>query len=229
MKAILLAAGLGTRLRPLTKSIPKCLVPIKGRPLLEIWLESLVKFGISDILINTHYLSEKVETFIINSKFNENCIISFEEKLLGTAGTLINNLKFIGNDECMLIHADNYCLLNINDFMKAHIMRPSHCLMTMLTFRTDDPSSCGIVELDEKNVVTRFHEKEKDPPCNLANAAIYILSSDLIKLLKKKYFTVSDFSLDVLPKLLGKVYAYETRDLFIDIGTPNNYIKANLI
>ncbi len=227
MKAILLAAGFGTRLRPLTEKTPKCLVPIKGKPLLEIWLENLEKGGISEFLINTHYLSEKVETFVVNSKFNYKCIIKFEEKLLGTAGTLINNLQFIGNQECMLIHADNYSLLNIEDFMKAHLKRPLHCLMTMLTFRTDNPSSCGIVELDEKNVVISFHEKVNNPPGNLANGAVYILSREFIKILSDKYRHVSDFSVDVLNNFKGKIYTYETKEIFIDIGNPKSYLLAN--
>ena len=73
MKAILLAAGFGTRLRPLTNNIPKCLVPIKGKPLLEIWLDKLSDVGVKDFLINTHYLYDKVESFIKKSKYKNNC------------------------------------------------------------------------------------------------------------------------------------------------------------
>ena len=124
MKAILLAAGFGTRLRPLTDNIPKCLVPIKGKPLLQIWLEILSDVGIDKFLINTHYLPNQVYDFINNSVFKNKCLIINEEKLLGTAGTLISNLDFIGSEECLLIHADNYCLANFNEFFIAHINRP---------------------------------------------------------------------------------------------------------
>ncbi len=229
MKTILLAAGFGTRLRPLTDKIPKCLVPIKGKPLLQIWLETLRNAGLNDYLINTHYLSKQVDFFINHSLFKMNCLLRNENVLLGTAGTLLSNLDFIGHDECLLIHADNYCLANFTDFINAHKERPSNCLLTMMTFRTDNPSACGIVELDENNLVIGFHEKVESPPGNLANGAIYILSTDLIKIINEKFSTVTDFSTEILPHFLGKIYTYETNELFMDIGTTEAYSKANSI
>ena len=229
MKTILLSAGFGTRLRPLTDNIPKCLVPIKGKPLLQIWLERLTDSGFEEFLINTHYLSNQVNDFINDSKFKNKCILKYEKILLGTAGTLLSNLNFIGEDECILIHADNYCLANFNEFIIAHNQRPSNCLMTMMIFRTDNPSSCGIVELDENNVVIGFHEKVKFPPGNLANGALYILSSELMKIIEENFSTVTDFSTEILHHFIGKIYTYETNELFMDIGTPEAYSKANLI
>ncbi len=229
MKTILLAAGFGTRLRPLTDNIPKCLVPIKRKPLLHIWLERLTNVGLDQFLINTHYLSSQVYDFINASKFKNNCILKNEIVLLGTAGTLLSNLNFIGEEECMLIHADNYCLADFKEFIRSHKQRPSYCLMTMMAFRTDNPSSCGIVELDENNVVIGFHEKVEFPPSNLANGAIYILSSELIKIVSEKYATATDFSTEILHHFLGKIYIYETEELFIDIGTAEAYKKANSI
>ena len=92
MRALLLAAGLGTRLRPITDTIPKCLVPINGAPLLQIWLERLTEAGIGPFLINTHYLEEQVKTFLEESAFLERAKLIHENYLLGTAGTLIENL-----------------------------------------------------------------------------------------------------------------------------------------
>ena len=229
MRAILLAAGFGTRLRPLTNTIPKCLVPINGKPLLQIWLETLTAAGVTDFLINTHYLSKQVELFINKSPFKNKCTIVYEEELLGTAGTLLKNTNFINQDDCMLIHADNYCLANFKDFMNFHKQRPLNCLMTMLTFRTDTPSACGIVEIDEENIVIGFHEKITSPPGNLANGAVYIISTELVEMFKNKFNTVSDFSTEVLNKLIGKIFTYETNEVFIDIGTPESYILANSI
>ena len=227
MKTILLAAGFGTRLRPLTDNIPKCLVPIKGKPLLQIWLERLSDADFKEFLINTHYLSNQVNDFIYSSKFKDKFIIKYEKTLLGTAGTLLSSLNFIGEDDCMLVHADNYCLADFKEFIRAHNQRPSHCLMTMMTFRTYTPTSCGIIELDEKKVVIGFHEKVESPPGNLANGAVYLLSTDFIKLIKEKYPKVSDFSTEILLNFLGKIYTYETNELFIDIGTPEAYYKVN--
>lgn len=229
MKAILLAAGFGTRLRPLTNSIPKCLVPIKNKPLLQRWLEQLNEAGIGPFLVNTHYLPEQVEAFIEYSHFRDQVTLVHESELLGTAGTLMANLDFFQGEDGMLIHADNYCQADFKAFVQSHLERPKECLMTMMTFQASNPSSCGIVELDERGVVIDFHEKVASPPGKLANGAVYILSNELLKRMSENLIGVNDFSTEVLKHLVGKIYTYETSDVFLDIGTPETYAKANTI
>ncbi|WP_293751851.1 nucleotidyltransferase family protein [uncultured Paraglaciecola sp.] len=227
MRALLLAAGLGTRLRPLTDTMPKCLAPIKGQPLLEIWLERLIQAGIRPLLINTHYLAEQVETFIETSSYRNQVRLVNELELHGTAGTLITNLDFFEGEDGLLIHADNYCLADFTAFQQVHRNRPPECLMTMMTFRTDEPSSCGIVELDQRGVVIGFHEKVANPPSNLANGAVYILSAELLKILDTDLHIATDFSTEVLNRFVGQIYSYETSEVFLDIGTPETYEQAN--
>ena len=99
--------------------------------------------------------------------------------------------------------------------------------MTMMTFRTDTPSTCGIVELDKRGVVVGFHEKVSEPPGNLANGAVYILSAELLERLGTDMSTVNDFSTEVLHHFVGQIYTYETPALFLDIGTPESYERAN--
>jgi mannose-1-phosphate guanylyltransferase len=226
MRALLLAAGLGTRLRPLTDSVPKCLVQIKGQPLLGIWLDRLTKAGIGPFLINTHYLASQVETFIQVSPYRDQVTLVNERELSGTAGTLIANLGFFQGEEGLLIHADNYCLADFTAFQHAHRNRPPECVMTMMTFRTTDPSSCGIVELDERGVVIGFHEKVAKPPGNLANGAVYIFSTDLLDRLGADLQMAKDFSIEVLNRFVGHIYSYETSEVFLDIGTPASYEQA---
>lgn len=227
MRALLLAAGLGTRLRPLTEKIPKCLVPIGGKPLLEIWLDRLSAAGIGPFLVNTHYLAEQVEEFVEFNFYKPVVTLVREDNLLGTAGTLINNLKFFEASDGLLIHADNYCLANFAEFQDAHSARPPGCLITMMTFRTDNPSACGIVELDQRGVVVGFHEKVTNPPGNIANGAIYILSAEFLSELDRISClkTIRDFSLDVLPSFVGKIFTYETEEILCDIGTSQSYDK----
>lgn len=227
MRAILLAAGLGTRLRPLTNTLPKCLVPIKGKPLLEIWLERLTQAGMGPFLVNTHYLAEQVEAFIEKSSYREQVSLVHEQELHGTAGTLIANLDFFQGKDGLLIHADNYCLADFKAFEQAHKNRPSECVITMMTFHTDTPSSCGIVELDERGVVVNFHEKVTEPPGSLANGAVYILSSELLAKMSAELDSVKDFSTEVLPRFVGRIYTYETPEVFLDVGTQISYEKAN--
>ena len=227
MRAILLAAGCGTRLRPITNMTPKCLVPIKGKPLLEIWLERLTQAGIGPFLVNTHYLAEQVASFVETTPCHDRVTLVHEPELLGTAGTLIANLDFFQGGDGLLIHADNYCLADFRAFVQAHQQRPPECVMTMMTFRTDIPSSCGIVELDKLGVVVEFYEKVVSPPGNLANGAVYILSADLLERMSKDLHTVSDFSTEVLHRFVGEIYTYETREVFLDIGMPEAYMRAN--
>lgn len=227
MRALLLAAGFGSRLRPLTNTVPKCLVPIKGQPLLEIWLERLTEAGIGPFLVNTHYLAEQVDAFIETSPYRGQVNLVNEPVLRGTAGTLIENLAFFQGEDGMLIHADNYCLADLTAFQRAHAKRPPECLITMMTFRTDNPSACGIIELDDRGIVIGFHEKVVNPPGNLANGAVYILTAELLQRMNQDLHTVQDFSTEVLSRFLGRIYSYETPELFLDVGTPESYEKAN--
>ena len=226
MRAILLAAGFGTRLKPLTDTVPKCLVPIQGKPLLQVWLDRLSNAGIGPFLVNTHYLSDEVEDFIQNSPYKDNVMIVFEKILKGTAGTLIHNRDFFDGKDGLLIHADNYCTENFLALIDAHNDRPEECLITMMIFSTDEPSLCGIVEVDKRGVVIGFHEKEKNPPGNLANGAVYVLSREFIEMLDKEFYNSSDFSTQILPKLVNKIYTYQAEGIFLDIGTPKNYRKV---
>jgi mannose-1-phosphate guanylyltransferase len=225
MKVLLLAAGLGTRLKPLTDNCPKCLLEVKGKPILGIWIDYLSEIGVKTILINTHYLANKVENYINTHKYQSNIELIYEKNILGTAGTLINNLDKFSDEDLLLIHADNYSEADIIELVEKHKSRPSYCLMTMLLFETTNPQKCGIVELNTENVLINFHEKVQNPPSNLANAAIYILSKDLLHSIRNKNY--KDFSCDVIPEFFGKIYTYKTSEKIIDIGTIDDYNKAN--
>ena len=165
IRALLLAAGFGTRLRPLTLTTPKCLVQIGGQPLLERWLQSLEACFCSNALVNTHYLSDQVHAFLAERPESKMSIQStYEPELLGTAGTLLANQSFFEGCTGLLIHADNATDFDLNELVNAHQNRPKGCILTMLTFNTDNPQSCGIVEIDGQGVVQAFYEKQKNPP-----------------------------------------------------------------
>ncbi len=228
MKAMLVAAGYGTRLLPVTEHTPKCLVKVKGRYLLDIWIEILMSAGIEDILINTHYLHEKVELHVSKSKFTKNIKLIYEKNLLGTAGTLISNNKYFGDDQILMAHADNLSVFNMDDFIRAHHNRPAGCEFTMMTFSTPNPSQCGIVSVDEMGVVVNFEEKPKIAKSSLANAAIYILESEFIKNLTINHKRCIDFSTDVIPFNLGKIATFHNDVYHRDIGTIESLMQANI-
>ena len=220
-RTLLLAAGLGTRLRPITLNTPKCLVPIGGEPLLGLWLEKLEEAGCKDVLINTHYLAEQVDAFIKSRKSSAMTVQTIHEpELLGTAGTLLANQGFFMGGTGLLIHADNAMAGGLGDFLAAHRKRKDYCLLTMLTFSTNTPSSCGIVEIDNKQVVQAFHEKVIQPPGNRANGAIYAFEQDFLEHLNQMNPIPSDFSTEVIPTVLGRIQSCHTQDVYLDIGTP---------
>ncbi len=230
LKAILLAAGFGTRLRPLTENIPKCLIKVKGKPLLDIWLSKLEKLGCDEVLINTHYLSEKVEKFIsLREQTKMKIILTHEKEILGTAGTLKSNISFFDDAVGLLIHADNYTEDDLFSFLKSHKSKPKGCLISMLTFHTDKPSTCGIVKVNNENIVEAFYEKKEADYGNLANGAIYAFDQEFLDFVKKLSSNENDFSTQIIPKLIGKIYACKTFHEYIDIGSYSSLIKAIMI
>lgn len=227
IRALLLSAGFGTRLRPLTISTPKCLVQIADKPLLRIWLEKLREVNCSSVIVNTHYLSHKVSTYLDYNQLDGISIECFHEpELLGTAGTLLAHASSFVGHTGLLIHADNLMYDDLHDLLLAHHNRPKDCILTMLTFESTTPSACGIVEVDHNNVVLSFHEKVANPPGNLANGAVYVFDDRLLDFIISLNKPVSDFSLDVLPLLVGKIYTWFTPNPFIDIGTPERLQEA---
>tara|TARA_B100001248_G_C27348360_1_gene439962 strand:- start:312 stop:1028 length:717 start_codon:yes stop_codon:yes gene_type:complete len=225
-RALLLSAGLGTRLRPLTLSEPKCLMKINNEVLLERWLKILDK-DIESVLINKHYMYKKVEEFLsIQDNFKIKIYQTFEKTLLGTAGTLMRNAEFFNGYTGLLIHSDNYTDFDLNSLLRRHSERPKECLLTMLVFETDTPSLCGIVETDDKGIVRNFHEKVQSPPSNLANGAVYVFDNDFFTWINQNFKNVNDFSNQIIPGLMGRIFTCKTDSLFIDIGTLENFNLA---
>lgn len=226
MDVFIAAAGFGSRLRPITNSLPKCLVPIRGRPLLDIWLEKVTELNPVNIIINTHYLSDVVFDYVRNSRFKSRVHLIYEPVLLGAGGSLVKYSTEFSSDEILFLHADNYTDIDLKLFYRYHQNRPVDCSMTMMTFITSDPSSCGIVEQDENCRMIGFHEKIINPPGNIANGAIYLLSIDMITDLANRFARVHDFSKEVIPNVQRSIYLYNHHGFNIDIGTPINYKLA---
>lgn len=226
MKAFLLSAGFGSRLKPLTNKIPKPLIKINNQTILSHWIKKLDAIFIETIFVNVHYKSELIKNYLDKKKYKKKISIIEENNLLGTGGSLINIIDQVKNEDLILLHADNFSYFDLNKLYKAHIKRPNNCLMTMLTFNSYNPSECGIVEVDENNIIKNFYEKVEDPPSNKANASIFILSSEFLNLISKKKLKFYDFAKDIIPEYLNRIFVYHTNDFYIDIGTKINLKKA---
>jgi len=242
MKVFLLAAGLGTRLKPLTNTIPKCMVPISGKPLLHWWFSLFSKHGITDVLINLHYLKEKVIDYVgnlgakvegLNFELKTpplrrgtrefSITLFYEQELLGSAGTIRENADWVrAEDEFLIAYADNLSNANLTKLLQFH--RERNPILTMGLFHSDYPQACGIASLNENGLVVDFVEKPQQPKSDLANAGIYVASPSLIDYIPEG--KVVDLGHDVLPSLVGKMYGCVIDGYLRDIGTPENYRKA---
>ena len=218
VRALLLAAGLGTRLHPLTDKWPKCLMPIGERPLLEYWLETLHSTNINDVIVNLHYHSKIVQEFLNRPRFKGWVNSVHEETLLGTAGTLRANKDFFQECATLLVHADNWCQCDFVDFLNFHRKhRPEHCSITMMTYESPTPETCGIVETNTDGVVLAFHEKSNNPQGNQANGAVYLLEPEVLKWISE-HPDISDFSTEVLPHFTGSIASWNNNGIHRDIG-----------
>jgi mannose-1-phosphate guanylyltransferase len=226
MKAFLLAAGVGSRLRPITDHTPKCLVPVKGKPLLEWWFLLMQKHGVTDFLINTHHLAGQVENFVKGTApvYGLKYRLAHEPQLIGSAGTLGENFDFVkGEEDFFVFYADNLTnsdLTRLWDFHKA-----SRAEVTMALYRMDHPETRGIAEVDRDGRIVSFVEKPKQPKSDLANGGLYVMNRSIERLLNGAF----DIGYDVLPKLSVGFYGIEMPGAYHrDIGTPESLAAANL-
>jgi mannose-1-phosphate guanylyltransferase len=167
-----------------------------------------------------------VEEFVKNSKYKNHITLVYEDELLNTGGTILENKDLFKNKPFMLIHADNLSFCDFMEFINSHKNRDKNCQITMMLFKTDTPSSCGIVKLDKNQIVQDFYEKIENPPSDLANGAVYICEPSIIKFLENLDNKKADFSLDVIPNYLGKINTFLNDIYHRDIGTIESYNLA---
>jgi mannose-1-phosphate guanylyltransferase len=194
-------------------------MPIKGYPLMDYWLYFLSKAGISEVIVNTHYQAKCVKEYLGRSRYAKWVSTSHEEILLGTAATLRFNYPRLKGKRILLLHADNWCPIDLNQFINHHDATVhKNYAMTMMTFKCDNPSECGIVALDSSGTVKEFFEKSGNPPGNIANAAVYILEPIVLEWIAANP-DASDFSLDVIPQFIGRINTFHNAVIHRDIGS----------
>lgn len=225
MRAILLAAGRGTRLGEVSRTTPKCLQEVGGVTVLDRLVGQLMDVGVHEFLINTHHLADKIASHIEASPWARRATVVYEELLLGTLGTLRANHRFLEAGGWVL-HADNFIAGDVKMLREAFALRSPEVWGTMLCFRVDDGRNFGIVDCAPNGVVVGFHEKVPDPPGKLASAATFVFDERVISLVMDLPPKESDISRDLLPHLLGRLVAIETTNAVIDIGTPASLARA---
>lgn len=223
MRVLILAAGLGTRLRPLTDIVPKCLVDVGGKPMLQHWLEKIEKLDEkpTEVFVNLFYKKDLVKEFLHGFKASFPIKSVVEKKLLGTGGTLLNLIRKHNDEDMLVIHCDNYFDDELNDFLKEASSKLNllNADGVVLSFKTDFPELCGTMQLDAFGKILSFQEKVKKPKSNLANGAVYYFSSSFLKNILNNHFSPIDIAKDLLEPNEFNFYAFETSKFFCDIGT----------
>jgi mannose-1-phosphate guanylyltransferase len=224
MKAFLLAAGNGTRLRPITDKIPKCLVPIQGMPMLSIWMKVCKDLGITEILINLHAHADLVRTFLDQGGEDGVQVHVVEEKqLLGSAGTLRANRDWVKDESLFWVfYADVLQRANLKEMLRLH--RQRRPAATLGVYEVPDPSRCGIVTANSQGVIESFVEKPTHPISNLAFSGLMIGTREVLDIIPDS--VPADIGYHVLPRLTGQMLAFPIRDYLIDVGTLENYQRA---
>jgi mannose-1-phosphate guanylyltransferase / phosphomannomutase len=210
MKAMLLAAGRGERLRPLTDTVPKAMLHFEGKPLLEHWIDKLRASGICDIIINLHHLGHIIaEYFGSGERWGVHIEYSQEAELLGTAGAVRKKEREFRDGPFLVIYADNQSTCSLSEIVKFHEERAS--VATMSVCLIADPRSCGIVGFDARGRIERFLEKPTTQEIfsHYINAGIYVFNPAVFDYCLEG--GNSDFSRDVFPNMLqagAPLYAY---------------------
>ena len=223
MKAFLLAAGVGSRLRPITDTIPKCMVPIGRKPMLDIWLDAFDRAGVDEVLVNLHHLPDVVRHHLEERAGTLGVRTFFEQELLGSAGTLVANRAWVDGEEMFLAcYADSLTDFDLSSLVQAH--REDGVIATLTAFHSERPSAGGVLELDATGTVVGFEEKPANPVSDLVNAGMYAFHPGVLDELGG--CPPCDIGYDLLPRLVGRAKAVPVEGYFRDIGTIEAYERA---
>ena len=229
MKAIVLAGGEGTRLRPLTTTRPKPLMPIADRPCIDYVLRSLVEAGIKKIIIATHHLSDKLIKSIGDGlEYDASIVYSFEETPAGTAGAVKRVEEFI-DGTFVVAMGDIVADVDIGSLVDFH--RERNAAATIALTEVEDPSQYGVAAINEKGRIQRFQEKPKREEAfsRFVNAGIYVLEKRVVEFIPEG--EMFDFSKNLFPMLLSKripLYGMQITGVWMDIGRPADLMRANI-
>lgn len=236
MKAVILAAGKGKRLKQITNDTPKVMIRINGKPILEYHIKQLAQAGIVDIYINLHHLPEKIKHYFEDGhRWGVDISYSYEEKILGTAGAIKNLEKELTQGEFLVVYGDNYLNIDYGDLMK--FSKQKKGIATTAAYEKEEVKGTGILDFNENGEVLRFKEKPREDEVfsHWVNAGVYYFRKEIFNFIEPGF---SDFAFDVFPRILRnkkKLYAYKLKNKVHAIDTPelltnlmNQYSKRGM-
>jgi NDP-sugar pyrophosphorylase family protein len=229
MRAVIIAGGSGTRLRPLTYNTPKPMVPLFGKPFLQYQLEHLKRHGITEIVINLHYLSDVIQQhFGDGSSLGLKIFYSLEDKPLGTAGAVKLAEEHFTDEPLVVFNGDILTDIDLTEMIQFHQQHQARTTIAMI--RVADPTSYGLIFTEDDGRITRFLEKPSwdEATVDTVNAGIYILDPSVFRYVPRQ--EAYSFERGLFPLLLQlneKVYGYTTSAYWLDIGSPKKYLQAH--
>lgn len=228
IKAVLMAGGKGSRIRPLTLSRPKPLIPVANRPMIEYIIEKIRNSGYDELVVTISYLKSQIKALLQKNYPDMNIKYSVEKTPLGTAGGVKNASKYI-DDTFFVLSGDVLVDVDLNELLQFH--KENNAIATMVLTPVDNPSHFGIAVLDDKNQIVKFLEKPSPHEVfsKIANTGIYVLEPEIFDYIKTKKGEV-DFSQDIFPQLIedeAGIYGYVLEDYWNDVGRPQTYLQAN--
>lgn len=222
MQAVIMAGGAGTRLRPLTNDIPKPMVKIIDKPVMEYTVNLLKKYGVYDIGVTVNYKADIIKDYFGDgARFGVKLTYFTEETPLGTAGGVKMAEKYL-DDNFLVMSGDAFTDINIDKFRGEHLKKGA--VATIAVQEVDNPAGFGVVKV-EKGFVSEFIEKPEYTTEKLVNTGIYMLKRDVLQLIPDGFY---DFGRQLFPSLVGKTAAFITKSYWSDVGTLERYYETNL-
>lgn len=231
MKGVILCAGEGRRLRPLTERLPKPMLPVAGRPLVGHLIDLLRRHGVREIAINLHHRPQAIRDYLGDGRrFGARITYSLEERLLGPAGGVKRLEPFIADEPCFILYGDVLTDLDLSALRAFHVGR--RAALTMALYRPEAIGDCGAARLGNDGRVVEFVEKPSPgrEPSSWANAGVYLIEPEVLRFIPPDQ--PFDFGAELFPLLIERgppLYGYRSDALVLDIGTPQRYRRAQLL
>lgn len=229
MRAMVMAAGKGTRLRPVTDLVPKPMAPVANRPVVDHILRLLKRHGITEVVLNLHHLPEAITGYLGDGAALEMDIrYSHEPELLGTAGGVKKNEDFLGTGTFLIMSGDALTDIDLTELLAAH--KRNGAIATIAVKEVADPSQYGVVVTDATNRVLGFQEKpaREEARSNLCNCGIYVFEPELLSLIPAEQF--DDFGSRLFPDMLKQdvpFYAHTFSGYWSDVGNLSEFARGN--
>jgi len=226
MKAVVLVGGFGTRLRPLTETVKKELLPLVDRPILDHVLDHLARHGVHEVVLSSPYLEEAFHPFIEARRGDPTITWITEAAPLGTGGAIVNALGALGSDPFFALNGDILTDLDLTGMLASH--REREAVVTISLHHVEDARAFGLVATDERGRVVEFLEKPLDPLPGDVNAGTYVLEPAVLHPLSAD--RELSIEREIFPSVIasgGAVFGYLADAYWLDLGTPEKYLQAH--